>query len=67
MEFVDLIKKGEKLIGCPIEIEFALNINDSKIDEFCFLQIKPMTIENYNDNININKIFNVQFVNNLIL
>ena len=53
---MDLIKKGEKLLGCPIEIEFALNINDSKIDEFCLLQIKPMTIENYNDNININKV-----------
>ena len=53
---MELIKKGEKLLGCPIEIEFALNINDSKIDEFCLLQIKPMTIENYNDNININKV-----------
>ncbi len=52
----DLLKKGEKLIGCPIEIEFAININKNKNDEFFLLQIKPMTIDNYNNKINIEKI-----------
>ena len=52
----DLLKKGEKLIGCPIEIEFAININKNKNDEFFLLQIKPMTIDNYNNKINIGKI-----------
>ena len=50
------MKEGEKLIGCPVEIEFALNLNEQKKDEFFLLQIKPMTIDNYNNNININKI-----------
>ena len=52
----DLLKKGEKLIGCPIEMEFAINLNKNKNDEFYLLQIKPMTIDNYNNKINIEKI-----------
>ena len=51
-----LMKEGEKLIGCPIEIEFAMNLHNNKIDEFYLLQIKPMTIENFDDDINIKKI-----------
>ena len=51
-----IMKEGEKLIGCPIEIEFAMNLHNNKIDEFYLLQIKPMTIENFDDDINIKKI-----------
>jgi len=40
-----LLKIGENALGCPIEIEFAVNINSKKIMEFSLLQIKPMVIE----------------------
>ena len=45
------IKEGENLIGCPFEIEFAVNINENKEDEFCLLQIKPMPISNFENNL----------------
>ena len=45
------IKQGENLIGCPFEIEFAVNINKKKKSEFCLLQIKPMPINNVESNI----------------
>ena len=35
---------GEKTLGCPVEIEFAVNINNDSMDEFCLLQIKHMVI-----------------------
>ena len=45
------IQQGENLIGCPFEIEFAVNINENKEDEFCLLQIKPMPISNFENNL----------------
>ena len=45
------IQEGENLIGCPFEIEFAVNINENKEDEFCLLQIKPMPISNFENNL----------------
>ncbi|MBI71927.1 MAG: hypothetical protein CMG61_00460 [Candidatus Marinimicrobia bacterium] len=45
------IQQGENLIGCPFEIEFAVNINEKKEDEFCLLQIKPMPISNFENNL----------------
>ena len=45
------IQEGENLIGCPFEIEFAVNINENKKDEFCLLQIKPMPISNFENNL----------------
>ena len=48
-----LMEIGEKALGCPIEIEFAVNLNDV-IDEFCLLQIKPMVIGTKKFNLNIN-------------
>tara|TARA_Y100000994_G_scaffold32339_1_gene22818 strand:+ start:688 stop:3663 length:2976 start_codon:yes stop_codon:yes gene_type:complete len=45
------IEQGESLIGCPFEIEFAVNINKNKKSEFCLLQIKPMPVNNINEDI----------------
>ena len=41
---IDVLAMGENALGCPIEIEFALNLHkDQKRDhQFCLLQIKPM-------------------------
>ena len=43
---IDVLKMGENALGCPIEIEFAINMykDDKKENEFCLLQIKPMVI-----------------------
>ena len=43
---IDVLKMGENALGCPIEIEFAINMhkNNEKENEFCLLQIKPMVI-----------------------
>ncbi len=51
----EFIKRGENFIGCPFEIEFAVNINKNKKSEFCLLQIKPMSIDSINRDIDINK------------
>ena len=42
------LEYGQSSLGCPVEIEFAVNINDNKDDEFSLLQIKPMTINSFN-------------------
>ena len=41
-----ILAMGEEALGCPVEIEFAVNLhkNKSKKHEFCLLQIKPMVI-----------------------
>ena len=50
----ELMTIGEKSLGCPIEMEFAVNINNKKEkDEFFLLQIRPMVIGNSKENINI--------------
>ena len=43
---IDLLKIGENALGCPVEIEFAINLNknQNKKHEFCLLQIKPMVV-----------------------
>ncbi len=46
----ELLKTGRNLLGCPVEIEFAINLNKSKLDEFYLLQIKPMVIEGLSSN-----------------
>jgi len=43
-----LLKIGRHLLGCPVEIEFAININKASECEFYLLQIKPMVIESLN-------------------
>lgn len=42
----EMLDMSSHALGCPVEIEFAINIyNDpDKKDEFCLLQIKPMVI-----------------------
>jgi len=56
----DILKKlsfeGQKLIGSPIEIEFAININDNQDNEFSLLQIKPMPIDNIHNQLDIYKL-----------
>ena len=48
---IDLMNIGEKALGCPVELEFAVNINSDIPDEFCLLQIKPMVIGANNEDI----------------
>jgi len=52
-----IMKIGEKSLGCPVEIEFAVNINKN-LCEFCLLQIRPMVIGTTNENLNISKLKN---------
>ena len=42
----ELLALGEKALGCPVEIEFAVNIfkDNDKAPEFYLLQIKPMVL-----------------------
>ena len=40
----NILQSGEQALGCPLEIEYAINFFNDKIDEFCLLQIKPMLI-----------------------
>ena len=39
-----ILKSGELALGCPIEVEFAVNLNDNSLDKFSILQIKPMVV-----------------------
>ena len=46
----EILNTGKKFMGCPVEIEFAVNLfQDEKPPEFCLLQIRPMVISNLND------------------
>ena len=40
----EILSIGKKALGCPVEIEFAVNINEKSNPEFCLLQIKPMVL-----------------------
>ena len=40
----EILKIGKKALGCPVEIEFAVNLLDNGKHEFCLLQIKPMVL-----------------------
>ena len=40
-EVLSLVKKA---LGCPVEIEFAVNLFNDIKPEFCLLQIKPMVL-----------------------
>ena len=50
---IDILKFGQESMGCPVEIEYAVNIyNDSNIsNEFCLLQIKPMVFGTLQDSV----------------
>ena len=61
---IDLLKIGEEALGCPVEIEFAINLNKDaqKRHEFCLLQIKPMVVGGidkieHNQNISKDELF----------
>jgi len=43
----EILSIGKKALGCPVEIEFAINISQNKKAEFCLLQIKPMVLTGY--------------------
>jgi len=43
----EILNTGKKFMGCPVEIEFAVNLfKDKKPPEFILLQIRPMMISN---------------------
>ena len=46
----DILRIGKKSLGCPVEIEFAVNLFDDQNPEFCLLQIKPMVLTGLNRN-----------------
>ena len=43
---IEILQMGEDALGCPVEIEFAINLKngDDEKHEFCLLQIKPMVV-----------------------
>ena len=41
---LEILSVGKKALGCPVEIEFAVNINRNALPEFHLLQIKPMVL-----------------------
>ena len=43
----EILTIGKKSLGCPVEIEFAVNISKDNKPEFCLLQIKPMVLSSY--------------------
>ena len=51
----DLIHLGKRNLGCPIEIEFSVNLKQGgrKKGDFFFLQIRPMAFEQERFNIRI--------------
>jgi len=51
----ELLKIGHRMLGCPVELEFACNLysDRKKKPEFCLLQIRPMAIDNLNQEIRI--------------
>jgi len=40
----EMLSLGKKALGCPVEIEFAVNMHKELKPEFCLLQIKPMVL-----------------------
>ena len=40
----EMLSLGKKALGCPVEIEFAVNMHEDIKPEFCLLQIKPMVL-----------------------
>ncbi|SMC61311.1 Pyruvate phosphate dikinase, PEP/pyruvate binding domain [Desulfocicer vacuolatum DSM 3385] len=50
-----LLEVGRKGMGCPVEMEFAVNFNDRKTAEFYLLQIRPMMVARDKLNVEINQ------------
>jgi hypothetical protein len=47
----DILEAGEKSMGSPVEIEFAVNIKKDKEPEFAIIQIRPLIITQENEQI----------------
>ncbi len=48
-----LLEIGRNGMGCPVEIEFAVNFYDRERPEFCLLQIRPMMVAQQTLNVKI--------------
>jgi len=48
-----LLEIGEKGMGCPVEIEFAVNLDNTEKPHFYILQIRPMVVAQSRINIKI--------------
>ncbi|MBL0717038.1 MAG: phosphoenolpyruvate synthase PpsA [Desulfosarcina sp.] len=63
---IEILKIGQQGMGCPVEIEFAINIpldNEEKTKpEFSLLQIRPMGLSRQNEKIEITDAENSQAV-----
>ena len=54
----DILKIGKDAMGCPVEIEFAVNLpdgNGEKLSEFAVLQIRPLIVSREQDQVVIDK------------
>jgi len=53
---IDILKTGEKGMGCPVEVEFAVNFDkeNKKPPKFVILQIRPMVISREHSEIDWN-------------
>jgi CheY-like chemotaxis protein len=41
----EILRIGRKGMGCPVEIEFAVDLDAAgRVSDFCFLQIRPMAV-----------------------
>jgi len=49
-----LLELGRRCLSSPIEIEFAANLNEGEQpNEFCLLQIRPLTAERLSENLDL--------------
>jgi len=48
-----LLEVGRNGMGCPVEMEFAVNFDDQEKSEFCLLQIRPMMVARNTLNVKI--------------
>ncbi|MBF0199950.1 MAG: hypothetical protein HQK66_01300 [Desulfamplus sp.] len=48
-----LLEIGKTSMGCPVEIEFAMNLFDDKNPDFSLLQIRPMMVAQHNMDVEI--------------
>ncbi|MBF0203974.1 MAG: hypothetical protein HQK67_06580, partial [Desulfamplus sp.] len=51
----ELLEIGKHGMGCPVEVEFAVNLPDSQKPEFSLLQIRPMMVARHNMDVDINQ------------
>ncbi|MBF0572475.1 MAG: phosphoenolpyruvate synthase PpsA [Desulfamplus sp.] len=49
----ELLEIGKNGMGCPVEVEFAVNLHDNKKAEFSLLQIRPMMVARHNMDVEI--------------